>query len=275
MEIRMAEIIKFRDRQSGREDRYAQIVEEIGYTMLAEVTDRYGDGYPDSKLVPSVADLPYHNMHHTMHVRSRTREMVRELGMSPYDGELAVLTASAHDIVHGGTRGVVERRSAEWLIAKMRSADLPEGDITACELGVLGTEPIITDGAMTGQKVTELDFPDERAELIAKAVACADMAELYAPHGPRLSRDLYKEQQGVASTEEPSMDGIVDFQCAQVELARSYRYPHQVGEKLFAGQRNRVVAYHEAVLESLVVHPALPWQALLALDQEFERRMRA
>ncbi|HSH18022.1 MAG TPA: hypothetical protein VK978_01425 [Candidatus Saccharimonadales bacterium] len=264
----MGEVIPF----PGEYQRTLAAAERIGWDALMEVTARYGDGYPDSELVPDIEPLSYHNMQHTMRVRDHTRQMAQATGLSEHGTTMAVLAASAHDIVHGGhgkSTGENERASAAWLEELMRQDGFPEADIRACTRAILGTEPLIADGLMIGQAARAADYEMEEERLIALSVACADMADLYQPYGPLLGLDLYKEGRDVQDDKDISLLDYWQFHKSQLHLLYTYQYPHPAGEQLFGGLRERVIAHQEAVYSGLKNRQITSWQQLVELQEVF------
>lgn len=266
----MGEILSF----PTNPERLRPEAETIGWRAVDIVTKQYGDGYEDSRIIPEAENLAYHNMQHTLHVRRDSVAVANALHLSPYDVSLTELAASAHDIVQGKARGQMEYESARWLEAQMRRAGFPKDDIVTAGLAILGTEPLIKNGFIVGQKATEQTYPSERARLIALSVACGDMANLFAPAGPLTSRNIYKETQGVATQDEPRLDGFAAFQKVQLHLLETYRFPHPIAETLFAGLRREAIAYQHAVTNYVATGRITSWQELLELDMAFFRRHR-
>lgn len=251
------------------DDAQITALEAIGSDALTIVEQRFGSGYPEYQ-GGEAGGLAYHNRHHSAAVQQDTARMCYALGMGPADQAIGRAAAAAHDIVQLKPRGVMEQESAEWLEAEMRRRGIfPEPAIAAGALAILGTEPTFDGNRLTGQVVSQLEFPSNAAELVAKSVACADLGEIYTPQGPLLGHELYKEINGVAPDVQPSLEKLANFQRGQVALAESYRYPHPVGEKVFGRLRQQVVAYGTTVLKQLERGELTSWDDLIAQDMAF------
>lgn len=268
------------------QDSYSEYLEELqGYLEIfsaeavLHVRDYYGNGErsPAHFKPGSEGDLAYHNVQHTLRVREASVAVAHALGLSAYDQALVRFAASAHDIVHGhgAVRGDMERASALWATRSMDWATFPSEDIEAVRLAVLGTEPLFDEnGAMVGQLATSLKYPTARAEAIGLSVACGDLASLYAPDGPRLGHDLYREYQGVGMLGVPALEGLLDFQHKQLHLLQTYRFPVEAGEQLFAGLREPVIAYHAQLTGTLANGEITEWSQVTAADDDFEQAYR-
>jgi len=261
----MAEVVRFSDNQ---EQRLIAAAQEIGWLALTEVATKYGTGSPVPEVMGAEANLAFHHLGHTMHVRNDARQAAKALGLSEFDQSLVDAAAKAHDIVQLRARGVMEEESAQWLEDRLRRAGFEGDDIKAGGLAVRGTA-VVMDGPVMRQVASLQEYSSERERLIAMSVACADMASLYQPRGPLLSHDLYKEFQGVDPADEPSMDGLPDYQNGQITLMRHYLFPHPVGEALFGTGREATIEYHEGVLRALGAGAIQSWGQLLERDMHF------
>jgi hypothetical protein len=261
----MGEVIQF----PGEYQRRIAAAELIGYTALSEVTERYGDGLPGSELIPVQKPLAYHNMQHTMSVIEHARELSSAVGLDEYDTSLVAVAAAAHDIDHTSPRGQMELMSAQWLSHEMRAARFPRADIQMVVAAVIGTEPLYKDGIMIDQKVSHLKFANTRAATVAKVVAAADMANIYAPNGPLLGGDLYQESQGVPAGHDTPMENFAAFQRGQLAVATVYRFPVTAGERLYAGLRPEIVQHHRWVLESVLAGRIRTWGQLVEVNEDF------
>jgi hypothetical protein len=237
-------------------------IKSEAYTVIKE---RYGSGASDAST--NVPTLPYHNLEHTLDVVRATALLAAEIGLSDVQKEVADLAASAHDVWHEpGEEN--ELLSAGWLIDHMIEAGYRKRYMWMGALAILGTEPVVENGRLTGQLVERYDEFSGSLREVAQCVASADLAGLYAASGPLASHRLYQEMQGLYINEEPSLDGLVDFQAQQVILASTYRYPHIAAEHVFAGNRPGIVHYHEQVLGQLERGELTSWQELIAQDTE-------
>lgn len=254
-------------------------LEIFGAEAVLHVRDYYGNGErtPERCKPGSEGDLAYHNLQHTLRVREASVAVAQVLGLSTYEQGLVRFAASAHDIVHGhgAARGDMERASALWATRSMDWATFPPEDTEAVRLAILGTEPLFDEkGAMAGQLATNLEYPTARAEAIALSVACGDLASLYAPDGPRLGHDLYREYQGVGMLEVPALVGLLEFQHKQLHLLETYRFPVEAGEQLFTGLREPVIAYQAQLTGALANGEITDWSQVVAADDGFEQAYR-
>lgn len=233
---------------------------------LQIVEQRYGSGYP--YFSGGQSPLCYHNRHHSEQVSQGAEVMCEALGLSRTAQAIGKLAGSAHDIVQLKPRGIMEQESAEWLSEQMfsKSFNLPPMEIA--RLAILGTEPMF-EGGQLRQKVSELTYPSKEAELIAMSVACADLGELYAPLGPRLGHELYKEIKGVSPNRKPLMQDFLEFQRGQVGLVRSYKFPHPKGEEVFGRLRSQVIEYHEDLLYHVEQGEITTWSEVIEADDNF------
>lgn len=240
-----------------------------------EIVDAYGDSYMDDGQKVTVAGreatLPYHNIDHSWHTRVRALELAKATGLDEAGQRVAGLAGVAHDVMQCKPRGEMERLSADWLAEQMRKDNFPEADITAAELAVLGTEPLLNEsGDMIGQRATEQAYPTERARQIAYCVASADMAALYAPYGPRLSRDLFREICGLDPEAPFPKQDFLHFQDRQLKLLQRYRFPLDMAETMWGCLRQEVVKYQLLVSAQVAKGDISSWDELAAADSEFE-----
>lgn len=257
---------------SGDELSAAQIqgMEAVGAIALDTMEAHYGSGYPHYRSGAN-GGLAYHNRHHSWAVQRDTERMAEALGLSVTERSLGRVAAAAHDIVQLKPRGVMERESAEWLEVQLQGR-MPAALVQIGALAILGTEPVFTDGKLTGQMASELVYPSRSAELVSLSVACADLGELHSAQGPLLGHELYKEIQGVAPMDEPGMERLTGFQRGQLWLAQNYQYPHVVGEQVFGTLRGAVVDYSTEVLADLEAGTLDSWQELIRRDEVFMQR---
>lgn len=253
------------------EDAQFLATEAIATDALNIVEDQYGSGYPLYHGGEN-GGLAYHNRHHSEFVQEGTGRMCEALGLSPTERAIGRVAAATHDIVQLKPRGVMEQESVDWLAAEMRRRGIfAEQAVQIGALAILGTEPTFDGNRLSGQVVTELDYPSRSAELVAKSVACADLGELYAPTGPLVGHELYKEINGIAPGDEPDIAKLIGFQRGQVALADSYRYPLAKGEEVFGKLRGQVVDYSAEILDALERGDISSWSELIARDQAFIR----
>lgn len=247
-----------------------QETEAVSANALDIVEARYGSGYPHYHGGEN-GGLAYHNRHHSRAVQRGTEQMAEALGLNAAERAIGRVAAAAHDIVQLKPRGVMERGSAEWLEAQLQGR-LPAGLVQIGVLAILGTEPVLTDGKLTGQMASELIYPNRSAERVALSVACADLGELHSAQGPLLGHELYKEIQGVAPAAEPDMEKLTGFQRGQLWLAQYHQYPHPVGEQAFGRLRGAVVNHTAEVLADLEAGTLDSWLELIRRDEVFMRQ---
>ncbi len=149
-------------------------------------------------------------------------------------------------------------------------------------MAILGTEPIFTKDRITGQRVSQLEYPSRSAENIAQAVANADMGGLYLPNGPLMSHAIYQELYVLKHPEvklecgadAPDLRGLRAFQVGMVALTHNFQFTHPAAEKLFGGQRQAVTEYHEYVLRQIETGELTDWQELRWQDMDFRDRLK-
>lgn len=266
----MGEVI----RTSGEyEPTFERQCDEIIAQSLFTIGRRYGTGLERST-VPPLRPLAYHNTAHTRRVIKQSAEMAARLGLSTHDVKLVQLIASAHDVDQEHGRGEMERRSADWLASEMVIRGMPIDAIDVAVKGVLGTEPTLTDnGIMINQEVNNMKFETDRERIIAQSVASGDMASLYAPISPQLSRLLYMEEHGTQIGRTPPMDDFLQFQWNQLELLKNYRYPHPAAEEFFGLFRPEVCVYQQMITKLYENGEMTGWSSVLQFDKQFAQQV--
>ena len=200
--------------------------------------------------------------------------MATILGLSARDVKLVQLIASAHDVDQENGRGKMEQRSADWLASEMVIRNMPIDDIDLAVTGVLGTEPLLSDeGIMINQMVRFMQFDTDRERIIAEAVACGDMASLYAPNSPQLSRLLYMEEHGTRIGRTPPMDDFLQFQRNQLELLKNYHYPLPAAEEFFGVLRPDILTYQELITKMYEHGEMTGWSSILQFDEQFAQQV--
>jgi hypothetical protein len=242
----------------------------IGNAALTEVENTYGSGYPHY-LNGEDGGLSYHNRHHSAFVRDGSEAMGHALGLTKEERAIAQVAGAAHDIVQLKPRGVMEAESADWLATELRRRAFDERIVQAGALAILGTEPVFAGGVLS-QVASTQQYPSRSAEQIAMSVACADLGELYAPTGPLVGHELYREMAGIEPGVEPPMEGLIAFQRGQTVLTEEYQFPHPMGEQVFAALKPEVVAYSADVLQRLERGEIHSWDQLIVEDEAFMRR---
>jgi hypothetical protein len=241
-------------------------LEEIESHTLYTVDGKYSTGYPNYQGCSGEAWL-YHNGYHARSVGKGALEVLRALGASPDTARIGELAGYAHDIYQGNGH---EGQSAEWLEAQLRQKGLPKPVAQMAGLAIRGTKPLFADGVIVGQMATRQRYPSHEAKQVGLAVASADLGTLYAPEGPMLAHDLYRE---IHSDVDPAIDeSLLTFQKQQMELLAGYLYPLPQAEKVFATHRPQVMQYSEYVLDQLERGDIENWQQLRRQDEAFYRK---
>jgi hypothetical protein len=237
---------------------------EIEKQTLRIVDEKYSTGYPEYRGC-SEAWL-YHNGYHARSVGKGALRVLRALGASPDTARIGELAGYAHDIYQGKGH---EGQSAEWLEMQLRQKGLSKPVAQMAGLAIRGTETLFAGGVIVGQVATRQQYPSYEAEQMGLAVASADLGTLYAPEGPMLSHDIYREMHGEV---DPAIDEkLLAFQKVQTKLLDSYSYPLPQAETIFATHRPQVVQYSEHVLGQLERGDIESWQQLRAQDEAFYR----
>jgi hypothetical protein len=244
------------------------MADELVSLALGTVRNTYGSGYPDFD-AGSGPNLAYHNLHHSSFAVEAVDRIAETAGMNQQLRRIARMSMAAHDIVHGEGAGVNEVASATWLGQNMRAGGMTEDGIWIGVKAVLGTQPVITDGRLTGQVATDQEYPSKDARLVSLAVASADLAELYAPTGPLVGHHYYMELQDASPGDTPDMAGFQEFQEMEVALVEDYKFPARVAEKLFGGLRREVADHHQGILMAFEQGDIEEWEQILALDRKF------
>lgn len=248
---------------------------EIGEDALEIVDNTYGSGYP--LWTPGVHELAYHNGHHGRAVGAKAVQLCDYLGLGSVEQAVAKVAGYAHDIAQLNGRGVDEAKSATWLTSAMQERGaFSQYTQTMGALAIVGTEPIFSaDGKITGQKASELSYPNKASELVAKSVASADLGELYTPQGPYFGHQLAREIFGIIPGDEFSPEKLIAFQQDQLEFIENYTYPLAEAEKLFATHKTEVIAYGRSILHLLEKGEIASWDELIRRDEAFMEKHAA
>ncbi|HMH69923.1 MAG TPA: hypothetical protein VK502_00845 [Candidatus Saccharimonadales bacterium] len=243
-------------------------------SMAEQTTTRAFDvvdeQFSDGKQRHGRNHLRFHNGLHARMVSMGAVALGQKLGLSPAEQVVARVAGAAHDIVQLRGPGVNEDESAEWLDNAL-AEHLPPEAITMGRLAILGTEPIFKDGIIVSQKANTQKYPSKQAELLAKAVACADLGALYKPEGPLLGHELYREISGHNQRNLPPIDeDIVAFQKKQTALIMSYVYPLKKANTLLATHRSKVEKHTSKHLSQLEAGEIHSWKQLIEQDRAFQ-----
>jgi hypothetical protein len=241
------------------------------HAISREASQQIGRSYGTGHLSSGTNNngLPYHNLGHTQRVRLGTAAMAAAFDLAAEARAVADVAASAHDVIQLKPRGVMEQESASWLEQRLYKCATPVKAVETGVLAVLGTEPILEAGMITGQVVSRLSYPSKEAAKIALSVACADLGELHARSGPLASHKIYQELQGGASQASPDWEKLLKYQVGQAELVEDYRYPHTLGHTVLGTLKSEVVAYTSKVLTQLERGALDGWQQLIDQDVAF------
>lgn len=240
---------------------------EIEKQTLSTVDARYSTGYPGYCGGARGEAWLYHNGYHARSVGRGALRVARAVGLSPDSARIGEIAGYAHDIYQGKGH---EGQSAEWLEDQLRGNGLSKPVARMAGLAIRGTEPLFAGGSIVGQMATRQQYPSYEAERIALAVASADLGTLYAPQGPMLAHDLYRE---IHSEQNPAIDArLLAFQEGQMKLLDGYSYPLPQAERLFATHRPQVMRYSEQVLSQLGRGDIENWQQLRTQDEAFYRQ---
>lgn len=246
----------------------------IGYDALTEVAARYGYGYEevDRDCSPDVRHLAYHNAQHSLRVRGAARQLAQLHHLSTFDEELVVTIASAHDLFHDGIDD--EERSADWLTERLAIGGFSEEDQEIARLAVLGTTPIKdSDGEYVSQQFSLTQFPSERAREVALCVAASDMEAIFAPHGPLVAHDLFRESNDIhESLQDLDISQLISFQARQIHFVESFHPLYPELEQIFGGLRKEIVDHHKLLLGHLQSGEIRTWQEIYRSDIEFCER---
>jgi hypothetical protein len=247
--------------------------ERVGKRALEVVDSTYGEGYPSWN--SGRRELAYHNGHHGRAVGNAAIKLCRVYDIPQVEQAVAQTAGFAHDLVQLKGRGVDERESAEWLESQLALSNLfPDSLRRMGALAIVGTEPLFSNGQLVGQKATDLEYPDEISELVAKSVACADLGELYTPQGPYLAHQLFREIKGMPNESELPFEEIAQFQRNQIGLLERYTYPLKKANSLLATHRPQVIRYSKDVLRKIETGSIDSWERLMQNDEVFMEKNR-
>lgn len=240
--------------------------QQVVDVTLREVARRYGSSDQDG----SIASYPYHNLEHSVTVMEGAVLLASQLQLSKAAIELAALSGAAHDVIREHSEEMTpEGASAAWLRHVMHDQgyDTKDSDITT--RAILGTTAQMLESGVIIQQTASFDTGSE-ADIVALCVASADLRALYMPSGPRAAHDYFRELRGLSGNEAPaSLEGLRNYQLGEVALTRSYRYPLDMAETLFARDRDDIVAHHERLIDLLDRGVITSWDDIVRLDLEY------
>lgn len=233
---------------------------------LHEIDYSYG-----STAETAISPYNYHNGVHTRLACEDFSILRDTLGFTEAEFVLGITAMSAHDIVKTFDRpaGVDEDESANWWETQLRALPgVSQIAIKTGRLAIIGTTPRFDNGTIV-QKAMEQTYPTKRAELIAHAVAGADVGRLFTPQGPWLSHQLYKEMQAASGNLSELMEGLIAFQNSQIEFLLNYSYPDRDIENALATHKVPVIKYLGNLSHMLEQGVIENWEQLLDLDSQF------
>jgi hypothetical protein len=247
------------------------VIRAAGKDALTVASDRYGSGFPDYRK-GTIRKLGHNNGRHSKKVGDDTARFLEHLGFSTALQELGRTTGRAHDILQLTGRGSDERQSAWWAKERLGHTKLlPSWAQEWAVKAILGTLPIFKDGRIIDQTANHLDFNSADEELFVKAVASADLGELYVPFGPYSSHMLFGQRQGLEPDDIPDMGDLLDFQAKQVAFVESYQFPLAAARKVFASHEYTVRQYTQFVYDQLARGEIATWDQLISQDVAFMR----
>ncbi len=258
-------------RQSKNSEHLRNVAERISYEALGEVAVKYGRSEVGQD-TPTVADLAYHNLWHSLRVRSIAGELAVQYGLSDYDIQLTRMIAASHDVVHESTdTASPEQQSIDWIIAKMQQEGFDAEDKQIARLAIDGTTPLFDDeGYYAEQKFASMGFPNERAELIALCVAAADMGAAHTHYGPIVAHELFKEYAGIDGLVQPTtLDGLEKFQNEQIAFLQNLQPLRPELDQILGGLKSQGIVHHEMLLKELQSGRISTWAEVERYDTEY------
>ncbi len=255
-------------------EKLREAAERITYDAFGEVAAKYGSGYPDA-MPATVRELAYHNLQHSWQVETVAGKLAQVYGLNADDESLARMIAAAHDVEHDAVADAsAELRSAEWLVRRMQVAGFSRDDLEIACLAIDGTTPLYDEaGNFAGQKYSQIIFPSERAERIARCVAGADMSAAYTNHGPIVAHELFKEYANIGTHEAPmSLAGLEKFQAGQVVFLQNLQPIYPGIDALLGGLREQNIDYHKQLLNELEAGRVTTWEQVEQMDSDYAAR---
>lgn len=212
--------------------------------------------------------LYYHNGDHTRMVIDDTLLLSEGLGLTSMETNIAVMAASNHDIeqdlVELGANESASRRLLEEELSKLGFSRVA---IMAGGLAITGTTPRFEDGTIV-QRAVEQCYPTKRAELIAHAVAGADVGRLFGSFGPLLSHKLFLELQ--TKNQIPvTIQELIKFQNNQIDFLENYQYPTKEIENLLSTNRAGAIKHIIKLIRNLESGQIAKFEEVIQQDLEF------
>lgn len=263
-------------RLSEPNEKQREAAVRIAYEALSEIATNYGSGYPGDAPA-EVNDLAYHNLQHSVQVRRSAGQLAQVYGLSSYDRQLTEMIAASHDVTHESTADAsAELRSATWLVRRMQVAGFGDEDLEIACLAIDGTTPLIdVNGNFAGQRYSHLSFPSERAEIIARCVAGADMGSAYTNYGPTVAHELFKEYAGIGTHEHPkTLKGLEEFQAGQVTFLENLQPVYPGIDQLLGGLKEQGIQHHAMLLQELQSGHVMTWEDVIRLDAEYAEQWK-
>lgn len=249
--------------------RQLNALREVGTLALTIATERYGSGFPDYR-GGKVKKLGFNNARHNRKVGDNAAYLCSYLGFSKRDQELARTVGYAHDIRQLTGRGNDEAESAEWIEKQLLQTGVVDSQMAELAgLAIRGTLPLLQNGQVIGQTANLFNFMSRAEELFVKAIASADLGEVYMPTSPYLAHMLYCQQMGCQADEEAPLGQLLNFQDKQIAFLKVYRYPLPEAKRLFATHAREVMEYVQHVSDQLRRGEIETWAQLLEQDISF------
>ena len=244
-----------------------------GQMVLDKTFDAVNARYGDGNMPGHVASYPYHNVNHARYVMEGAVTLAHALRLSRHAIELVALSAAAHDVIRETEPNMTpEQLSAEWLSSTMKAVGYSAEERAITHGAIIATTATLDEHGVLIAKTQDIDA-DSEAGQIALCVASGDTRSLYAPDGPLIAHDYFRELSGLSGQETPKdLSGLREYQEGEVRLMMNYRYPHPVAEKLFARNRESIIAHHALLLRALEADAITTWRQVVELDTTYRNK---
>lgn len=257
----------------GEKQSLSESAESIMKSVIGSIDARYGVAY--GQFQAGATPLAYHNGFHTRNVVGDFEQLAPAADLTDDETLIGRLASSSHDMVQGQGIGINETASGIWLVTELETkTTCPESLRTMAGLAVFGTEPVFEGPLMVDQVANRQDYPSKRHELVAKAVASADMGRIYTPIGPYVGHLLHHEIVGSQADEITVYDRLLDFQRNQPEFLDTYVFPLPQADKVLGEHKAKVITYAETLVEMIERGDVENWQQVLDRDLAFRDSLR-
>ncbi len=260
--------------QGGRSFTEAQTVSGEGIMAVESKYSLDGIVFPDREPHPHAQALPYHNGQHTNMVVRDLIKVGDALGLTPDEINTGICAASFHDVEQNiKTPGANEVESAKMCVESMtRSSGFSRVMIEMANLAILGTAIRFEEGTIV-QHAVEQCYPTKRHELLAHAVAGADVGRLFSGLGPLQAHKLFLELMQKANNH-PTLEDLKVFQNSQITFLEGYRYPNRDIETALVTQRPKVIKYLIELSSDMNSGRIETFADVLVLDLQFAEQVR-